>query len=73
VLLEDGIVNAAAVTEIDEAAKQEAQNAADFALKAPWPTEDTITEDVYWTADHPGEHDNQGKLFFNEDRPTKDN
>jgi pyruvate dehydrogenase E1 component alpha subunit len=70
VLIEDGVLNTVTLAEIDEAAKKEAADAADFALKAPWPTEETITQDVYWTTDHPGEHDNEGRIIFNDDWPT---
>jgi TPP-dependent pyruvate/acetoin dehydrogenase alpha subunit len=61
------VVTAESVKEIDDAARKEAADAADFALKAPWPTEETITQDVYWTADNPGKHDNQGRIFFNDE------
>jgi pyruvate dehydrogenase E1 component alpha subunit len=70
-LMEDGILNADTLAAIDEEAKKEAQEAADFALHAPWPTEDTILQDVYWTTDNPGKHDNEGKIYFNDDWQTK--
>jgi pyruvate dehydrogenase E1 component alpha subunit len=68
VLVEDGILTADAINDIDQSARKEANDAAEFAKAAPWPTEDSITQDVYWTADHPGEHDNQGKIFFNDEQ-----
>ena len=68
VLLEDGIVTAESVKEIDDAARKEAADAAEFALNSPWPTEETIMQDIYWTADNPGKHNNEGKIFFNEDQ-----
>ncbi len=65
-LKEDGILSDAAYEEMDATAKQEAADAADFALKSPFPTPETITQDVYWTADNPGKHDNDGRIFFND-------
>jgi len=65
-LVEDGLLNEAAIADINDAAKAEAQEAAEFAQNSPWPTEDAITQDVYWTADNPGKHDNEGKIFFND-------
>jgi pyruvate dehydrogenase E1 component alpha subunit len=69
VLTEDGLLSESSIAEINEAAKKEANDAADFAMNSPWPTEESITQDVYWTADNPGQHENEGKIFFNEDWP----
>ena len=66
VLVEDGILAADAIAAIDKSAKDEAQAAAEFALKAPWPEPESITQDVYWTADNQGKHDNAGRIFFND-------
>lgn len=70
-LVEDKVLTEEQVKEIDRAARDEANAAADFADKSPWPEEKSITEDVYWTADNPDKHDNQGRIFFNDDWPAK--
>jgi pyruvate dehydrogenase E1 component alpha subunit len=70
VLFEDGILSAEDIKEIDKAARKEAADAADYAAASPWPTEESITQDVYWTADNPGKHENVGHIFFNEDGTT---
>jgi len=70
-LVEDGLLDAAKVKELDTAARDEANNAADFADRSPYPQEQSITEDVYWSVDNPGKHDNQGRIFFNDDWPAK--
>ena len=69
VLVEDGLLSESSIADINDAAKKEANDAAEFAQNSPWPAEESITEDVYWTADNPGKHNNEGKLFFNEDWP----
>ena len=71
VLVEDGILDADQVKEIDKAARKEAADAAEFAAASPWPTEDTITQDVYWSADNPEKHNNEGRISFNDDWPSK--
>lgn len=65
-LLDDGILDEEKVKAIDTAAREEANTAADFAEQSPYPPEDEIYRDVYWTSDNPGQHDNRGKIFFNE-------
>jgi len=70
-LVEDGLLDDAKVKELDTAARDEANNAADFADRSPYPQEQSITEDVYWSVDNPGKHDNQGRIFFNDDWPAK--
>ena len=65
-LVEDGVLSAEGVKEIDVAARREAADAADYALASPWPSEASITEDVYWSVDNPGKHSNEGRIFFND-------
>lgn len=65
-LLDEGVLDETKVKEIDTAARNEANSAADFAEQSPYPPEEEIYRDVYWTADNPGQHDNRGKIFFNE-------
>ena len=59
----DSITEATA-TKIDEEARAEADNAAEFAEASPYPTAADIQTDVYWEADNPSERKSQGRLFF---------
>lgn len=63
---EEGVMTEEQAKEIDDAARLEANDAADFAEKSPFPPAEEIFRDVYWTADNPGKHDNQGRIFFND-------
>ncbi|GEM_PF-106374 len=65
-LIEEGLLDEDKVKEIDKAARQEALEAAEFADQSPYPPEEEIVTDVYWTTDNPGKHDNQGRIFFND-------
>ena len=70
-LVEDGILDEEKVKGIDKEAREEANAAAEFADRSPYPQEQDIVSDVYWTTDNPGKHDNQGRIFFNDDWPAK--
>ncbi|MCW5549122.1 MAG: pyruvate dehydrogenase (acetyl-transferring) E1 component subunit alpha [Opitutaceae bacterium] len=59
------ILTEAEAEEIDQAARAEAEAAAEFAEASPFPTTDDIQKDVYWETDNPAERKSQGRLFFN--------
>jgi len=63
-LVAEGVLNDAAIEQIDQAARAEAENAADFAEASPFPTVADIQTDVYWEADNPSERKSEGRLFF---------
>ncbi len=63
-LTSSGVLTETEVEKIDQAARAEADAAADFAEASPYPTPDDIQKDVYWEADHPSERKSQGRLFF---------
>lgn len=63
-LIADGVLTEAEAAEIDQAARTEADAAADFAEASPFPTPEDIQKDVYWEADNPSERKSQGRLFF---------
>lgn len=65
-LQDEGVLTEDLAKEIDNSAREEANHAADFAERSPYPPLAEITADVYWTVDHPGQHDNQGRIFFND-------
>jgi pyruvate dehydrogenase E1 component alpha subunit len=63
-LVAEGVLNDKLIEQIDQAARAEADTAADFAEASPYPTVEDIQQDVYWEADHPAERKSQGRLFF---------
>ena len=63
-LLAEGVLTEAIAAKIDEEARAEAENAANFAEASPYPTAADIQTDVYWEADNPSERKSQGRLFF---------
>jgi pyruvate dehydrogenase E1 component alpha subunit len=64
-LIEEGLLTEEQYEELDEAAKAEAEAAAQFAEESPWPSEASITEDVYFEVDRQTEAGRTGKHFFN--------
>lgn len=64
ILSDEGVLSDEAQKEIDQAARKEADIAADFAEASPYPTPDDIQDDVYWEADNPDQRKSQGRLFF---------
>jgi pyruvate dehydrogenase E1 component alpha subunit len=64
ILVNEGVLTDAVIASIDEAARAEADHAADFAEASPYPTVDDIQKDVYWEADNPAERKSEGRLFF---------
>lgn len=64
ILVAEGVLNEGIIAEIDQAARAEADLAADFAEASPYPTVEDIQKDVYWEADNPAERKSQGRLFF---------
>ena len=63
-LLAERVLNENIITEIDQAARAEADTAADFAEASPFPTVEDIQKDVYWEVDNPSERKSEGRLFF---------
>ncbi|MEI7551828.1 MAG: pyruvate dehydrogenase (acetyl-transferring) E1 component subunit alpha [Verrucomicrobiota bacterium] len=63
-LVAEGVLDDARIAQLDQAARAEADAAADFAEASPFPTPEDIQKDVYWEADHPAERKSQGRLFF---------
>lgn len=63
-MLKEGTLTEELVRQIDEAARAEAETAAQFAEASPFPTAEDIKKDVYWEADNPADRKSQGTLFF---------
>jgi pyruvate dehydrogenase E1 component alpha subunit len=64
-LLEEGIVTESEIEDIDVAAKEESNEAVQFAEESPFPEESQILSDVYWEVDHQTEAAKYGRYFFN--------
>jgi len=65
-LKDEGVLDDKAAEAIDKEARTEAENAANFADKSPFPPESSILEDVYWETDNPNapESTSKGRFFF---------
>jgi pyruvate dehydrogenase E1 component alpha subunit len=63
-LLAEGVLTEELIAQIDQAARAEAETAAEFAEASPFPTVEDIQKDVYWEADNPSERKSEGRLFF---------
>lgn len=65
-LIAEGLLTEEAFEKLDEAAKAEAEAAAAFAEESPYPSEASITEDVYFEVDRQTEAGRTGRHFFND-------
>jgi len=68
-LISEGVITEEQAKEIDKAANEEMNNAADFAEKSPFPPPESILDDSYWSVDNKGEDPeidelNQGRIIF---------
>ncbi|MFV0336668.1 MAG: thiamine pyrophosphate-dependent dehydrogenase E1 component subunit alpha [Chthoniobacterales bacterium] len=64
-LIEEGVLDEDAAIALDKAAKQEADEAAKFAIESDFPSVDDIYQDVYWEVDNQTEAGRTGRHFFN--------
>ena len=65
-LIEERVLTEEQFDQIEEAAKAEAEASAQFAEESPWPSEASITEDIYFEVDRQTEAGRTGKHFFND-------
>jgi pyruvate dehydrogenase E1 component alpha subunit len=65
-LLKEKVVTPAQIEKIDAEAKAEAAAAAEFGIASPWPSEESIFEDIYHEVDHQTEAGQTGRHFFSE-------
>jgi len=63
-LIEEGVVTAEAIEQLDNTIKEEANAAAQFALDSEPPAPESIFEDVYWEVDNQTEAGSTGRHFF---------
>ena len=65
-LLAEKLITQEGVDKIDAEAKAEAAAAAEFGINSPWPSEESIFEDIYHEVDHQTEVGQTGRFFFSE-------
>ncbi|MEQ1850400.1 MAG: pyruvate dehydrogenase (acetyl-transferring) E1 component subunit alpha [Chthoniobacteraceae bacterium] len=65
-LIEEGMLTEGQYEQVDEAAKVEAEAAAQFADESPIPAAESITQDVYFEVDRQTEAGRTGRHFFND-------
>jgi pyruvate dehydrogenase E1 component alpha subunit len=65
-LLQEGAATEAELKAIDKEAWKEAEDSAEFAKNSPYPTPESIFEDVYWEVDNKTESGSSGRHFFND-------
>ena len=65
-LLKEKVITEAGIEKINAEAKAEAAAAAEFAIASPWPSEESIFEDIYHEVDHQTEAGQTGRHFFSE-------
>ena len=65
-LIGEGVLTAEKYDEIDSAARQEAAESVKFAEDSPFPTEASISEDIYFEVDRQTIAGRTGKHFFND-------
>ena len=64
-LVDEGIITEQGVEQIDTDAKEETNQAVQFAEEGPWPEEEDIIRDVYREVDEQTEAAAHGRYFFN--------
>ncbi|HQU08380.1 MAG TPA: pyruvate dehydrogenase (acetyl-transferring) E1 component subunit alpha [Opitutales bacterium] len=64
VLKKEKVLDEAQIESMEQAAREEAEAAAQFAAASPFPPAEEIYKDVYWETDHPNERSSQGTLYF---------
>lgn len=64
-LLDEEIITESDYKQLNDEAKKEAQDSADFAEQSEWPPESDIMSDVYYEVDEQTEAGLTGKHFFN--------
>lgn len=69
ILIEEGHLTEEKAKTIEDAAKEEAKAAVNFAEESPFPPAQEILSDIYHSVDNPGTHTNEGTIFFNDRLP----
>ena len=63
--MKEGVLTDDAYTAIDKEVRKETDDSVKFADESPWPTEASITEDVYFEVDRQTQAGRTGRHFFN--------
>jgi pyruvate dehydrogenase E1 component alpha subunit len=64
VLIDEGVITEDDYKAINKEAGTEAEAAAAFAIKSPYPDESEIFDDIYWEVDNQTEAGRTGRHFF---------
>lgn len=67
-LTKEGVLSDESANDLDQAAKDEAEASAEFALASPFPEVSELMDDVYWETDNPDEKVSTGTMFFETSR-----
>ena len=62
--MDEGILNDEQAKALDQAAKDEAEASAEFALASPFPEVSELMDDVYWETDNPEHKLSSGNIFL---------
>ena len=63
-LKSEGVIDDETIKAIHQEATQEAENAAQFADKSPFPPAEELMTDIYWDTDNPGKAHAEGTFLF---------
>lgn len=66
-LIDEKVIDEDQAKAIDKEAREEANDAAQFADESPYPEIESITQDVYWEEDNTDQKISQGRIFFNDE------
>ena len=64
-LISEGVLSDEKANLLDQAAKDEAEASAEFAIASPFPEVSELMDDVYWETDNPDQKVSSGEMFLN--------
>ena len=67
-LISEGVLSDEKANLLDQAAKEEAEASAEFAIASPFPEVSELMDDVYWETDNPDQKVSSGEMFFESSR-----
>ena len=67
-LISEGVLSDEKANLLDQAAKDEAEASAEFAIASPFPEVSELMDDVYWETDNPDQKVSSGEMFFESSR-----
>ena len=73
-LISEGVLSDEKANLLDQAAKDEAEASAEFAIASPFPEVSELMDDVSWETDNPDQKVSSGEMFLNlpaNNKPSK--